>query len=247
MRSLACLVVAGLLAVPASGADLSEIRAAGRLRVVAGSQGPSAFERDLLEGFARLQGLKVEIVAVKSRDEQIPALLRAEADLALGLVDTERLRKQIALTGEVLPARQVVVTARPHETVSSIDELRAERVGVVRGSVWAQAALEAGVPPDQVEPYADIEPTLAALHSGEVTATVVALCDYALAARVNPNLEAGLILGSPGRMAWGLRKADVHLQAALDEYLTNVRRTPTWSRLVVEHFGERALAVLGKQ
>jgi hypothetical protein len=33
---------------------------------------------------------------------------------------------------------------------------------------------------------------------------------------------------------------------ALDEYIENLRRTPTWSRLVVKYFGERAPDVLKK-
>jgi len=34
---------------------------------------------------------------------------------------------------------------------------------------------------------------------------------------------------------------------ALDDYLANLRRTPTWSRLVVQYFGESALEILQKQ
>jgi ABC-type amino acid transport substrate-binding protein len=36
------------------------------------------------------------------------------------------------------------------------------------------------------------------------------------------------------------------LRSALDDYLANVRRSPSWSRLVVQYFGDQALAVLGR-
>lgn len=36
------------------------------------------------------------------------------------------------------------------------------------------------------------------------------------------------------------------LLKALDEYIENLRRTPTWSRLVVKYFGEMAPEVLRK-
>ena len=238
-------------------ADLPEIEKSGRLRVVAGSgEQPEmfsfrsgsdpGFERELLEGFARLHGLKLEVTAVKSWDERIPTLLRGDGDVIIGIVDTEQRRKQIAFTSEVLPARHLVVTARPYKVIATVEELRGEKVGVVRGTSWAQAALEAGVPADQVEPYPDTEPVLAALRSGEVTATVMALNDFTLATKRHPELQAGTFLGPPGRAAWGLRKSDTKLQAALDEYLGNVRRTPTWGRLVVKYFGEKALVILGK-
>ena len=43
-----------------------------------------------------------------------------------------------------------------------------------------------------------------------------------------------------------LRKGDAELRGALDEYIENLRRTPTWSRLVVKYFGEMAPDVLKK-
>jgi hypothetical protein len=43
-----------------------------------------------------------------------------------------------------------------------------------------------------------------------------------------------------------VRKEDRALLAALDEYISNVRRSPTWSRLVVKYFGDAAVEVLRK-
>lgn len=51
---------------------------------------------------------------------------------------------------------------------------------------------------------------------------------------------------SRGKIAWAVRKSDADLRAALDEYLGNVRRGPSWSRLIVKYFGDQALQVLGK-
>ena len=49
-----------------------------------------------------------------------------------------------------------------------------------------------------------------------------------------------------GKVAWAVRKQDTALRAALDEYLGNVRRGPSWSRLLVQYFGDQALQVLGR-
>jgi len=43
-----------------------------------------------------------------------------------------------------------------------------------------------------------------------------------------------------------VRKGDTEMRRALDEYIENLRRTPTWSRLVVRYFGEKAPEVLKK-
>ena len=51
-------------------------------------------------------------------------------------------------------------------------------------------------------------------------------------------------MGPPGSLAFGVRKDVPRLKHALDEYVTNLRRTPTWGRLVVKYFGDRAPELL---
>jgi hypothetical protein len=43
-----------------------------------------------------------------------------------------------------------------------------------------------------------------------------------------------------------VRKGDPRLREALDAYLSDLRRSASWSRLVVKYFGERALEILTK-
>jgi membrane-bound lytic murein transglycosylase MltF len=59
-------------------------------------------------------------------------------------------------------------------------------------------------------------------------------------------LNPGVTVGARGKVAWAIRKEDTGLAAALNEYLANVRRGPSWSRLVVKYFGDQALTVLGR-
>ena len=74
----------------------------------------------------------------------------------------------------------------------------------------------------------------------------MSVADLILSLRRDPDLQAGLLLGEPGSSAWGLRKEDTQLKAALNEYLRAFRQGPSWSRLVVKYFGDDALAVLGR-
>jgi ABC-type amino acid transport substrate-binding protein len=53
-----------------------------------------------------------------------------------------------------------------------------------------------------------------------------------------------MALGPAGELAFAVRKDTPGLRAALDEYLANLRRTPTWNRLAVEYFGESAVEIL---
>ena len=90
------------------------------------------------------------------------------------------------------------------------------------------------------------EDLLRALKAGEVGAAVLPISELALAGKRLAGLEAGMTVGDRGTVAWAVRKEDTALRVALDDYLGNVRRGPTWSRLVVEYFGDQALTVLGR-
>jgi ABC-type amino acid transport substrate-binding protein len=250
-----------LLAVPSpapSAADLPEIQARGSLRVIAaeseqpemfdfdGDPAKPGFEREMLEGFTRLKRLRMDVVAVKSFADRIPALLRGDGDVIVGLVDTVERRKQIAFTAEVLPVRSLVVTHRPSPPVKSLAELRTKRAGTIRGTTWASDTLAAGVPEGQVEFFPGTEPMLQALAAGRIDTVVMTVSDFVLAAERHPGLEAGLPVCEPAHAAWGVRKGDARLKSELDAYIENLRSGASWNRLLLTYFGEKALTVLGR-
>jgi ABC-type amino acid transport substrate-binding protein len=254
-RALLPLVVAATAALPAS-ADMADVKARGSLRVLVSSdeqpemwslaQGAApGFDRELLEGFASLHRVKVETV-VRPFEDIIAGLVRGQGDVIIGLAETEARRRQMAFTAEVLPTRNVVVTRKPQPPIDSLAALRAARLGIVKGTSWADAATAAGVPAAQMELVAELGAVLEGLRAKRFGATVLSLADASLAIRKDPELQAGLFLGTPGRAAYGVRKQDAELLRTLDDYLGNTRRTGTWSRLVVKYFGNDALAILGR-
>ena len=259
-RNVSIALVAAFAAAAADAAaqDLPEIIKRGSIRVIAAADedplmfsfktGPNpGFERELLEGFATLNRIKLEAVSVKTYDDRIPAVLKSEGDVIIGMIETEARRQKVDFTAEVLPARHVVVTHAPHRVVKTVEEFRAEKVGVVKGTTWAQAAFDAGVSAAEAQAFTDRDLLLEALQSGKITATVMSVSDAALAIKKNPALQAGVYVGAAAKAAWGMRKEDDKLEKALNEYLENSRRSAAWSRLVIKYFGEKALSVLGRQ
>jgi ABC-type amino acid transport substrate-binding protein len=246
------------LAGAAAAADLEEIRRVGRLRVVvaadesaetfASTPGPTpGFERELIEGFARLQGAQLEVVTAPGYADRIPLLLRGGGDVIVAIFDTEDRRKQVAFTGEVMPTHNVVATLKPAPVVSDAAALAAlPAVGAIKGAKPAEAAGEAGVPASSLRLFETREALLAALRAKQVVAVVLPVSELALAEREFPGLQAGATIGPPGRVAWAVRKEDEALRLALDEYIANARRGPTWGRLIVKYFGDQALTVLGR-
>ena len=256
-RLIPCLVGASALVSSSTFAgDLEAVKARGSLRVVAvdvksadeffqlvGS--PPGFDRELLEGFAALHRVHLEPVALNSWDQLVPALLADKGDLIAGrFTVTEERQRRIAFTKETFPTRSVVLTRKPTPPVRTLDELRALRVGTVRGSSMAEAVARAGVPATGVDDSIRPGGLPAALAAGRVKAIVLGVENAIVAQRDDPQIEIGMFVGPPGSLAFGVRKEDGALLSALDAYIDNVRRTATWNRLVVKYFGASAPEVL---
>lgn len=240
---------------PAGMGDLPEIKARGTLRVLAvdGSPrflaldpgAPPGFDRELLEGFAQLEAVSIEIVRVPSLDSLLPALIEGKGDLvAGGLLATAARESRIDFTVEVFPTRLVVVTRQPHRTVRTIEELREEKVGTFRGSAMAEALSAANITPAKLYDRFVLSEVVEGLRSQRITACVLGVGDAVGAQHNDPLVQIGMFLGPPGRLAFGVRKDAPLLRQTLDAYLANSRRAGTWNRLVVKYFGDSALDVL---
>ena len=257
MKTLA-LAVAVLTAAPLAAADLADVKARGTLRVIvmplsatdeffplpAGAR--PGFDRAVLDGFVALHRIKLEVVAVEGWDNLIPALLQGRGDLIAGrFTVTDTRLKQIAFTSEVFPSRNVVLTRKPHAPVATVEALREEKVGTIKGSSMAEA-VRAVVPAPNVDDSFPPGGLPGALVAGKVSAVVLGVESAIAAQRQDQEMELGTFVGPPRSLAYGVRKQDAALLQALNEYIDNVRRTPTWSRLVVEYFGASAPDILRK-
>ncbi len=256
--ALAALALALLPTVAV--ADLAEIKAGGKLRVLyVPSVAPTddfldvksadrpGFDRELLEGFAQLHKLKVEYLTVQEWDGLAPALVKGKGDLIAGRYSvTEGRKKALAFTAEVFPTRHLVVTRKPTRVVTTMDELLKEQIGTVRGSSMAETLAAAGVPAARVDDSLRPGQQGIALVEGKVTAVVMGVENAIAEQRHDPSFQLGMFLGPPGSLAFGTRKEDAELRQALDEYLESSRRSTAWNRLVVKYFGESAVEVLKK-
>ncbi len=256
MRNIAGLLLA-LVTSAVGAADLAEIKTSGVLRVLVVDGSPAflslkaggepGMDREILDGFARLHKLTITPVEAPTWEALVPMLLGGKGDvIAGGVTVTPARSKQIDFTAEVFPTRNVVVTRKPTPVVTTLAELRALKVGTIKGSSMAEAIAGAGVPGANVDDDLASGGAPAALRSGRITATVSGIEDAFLYQRADPAMQIGLFVGPAGSLAYGVRKNAPQLKAALDEYIGNLRRTPTWSRLVLKYFGDQAPALLKK-
>jgi ABC-type amino acid transport substrate-binding protein len=255
MKRLSLLLALPLCAATAAAADLADVKASGTLRVLVvdgspefyalKSGAPPGLDREVLDGFAALQRVTVATVAIPSWSDLIPALLAGKGDvIAGGVTVTDARRKQVDFTAEVFPTRHVVVSRKPQPVVRTLDELREARVGTIKGSSMAEIVAEARVPPARVVDSIPSGGMPAAMRAGQVTACVIGVENAIADQRSDPEIQLGMFVGPKASLAFGVRKQDAELRRALDDYVTNLRRTPTWNRLVVKYFGDAAVEIL---
>jgi ABC-type amino acid transport substrate-binding protein len=251
---LIAAIIAPLLAGLPASADTTLTRIPGHLRVlVSADEMPEVFafdtaekpglEREMIENFARINRLQIQIIPVKNFEQIIPMLLRGDGDVITGIVDTDGRRKQIVFTTETYPVRHLVVTRKPLPAVSDPRALRALKVAVIPGTTWAEMAVSAGVPAANLVSCVDVNDVFAALRGQKAAAAIMTIFDFTLAQR-REGLESGTFLGAAATAAWGVRKDDVGLLQALNTYLDSLRLSPARSALLTKYFNEDALSLL---
>jgi membrane-bound lytic murein transglycosylase F len=243
---------------PVAAADLAEIKARGVLKVLAVIQRPTpqfftlepnlepGFDREILEGFARAQGVGIEYVTLTSFDQLVPALLEGRGDLIAGRVSNTPVRAEhVDFTAEVFPTRDLIFNHAPAPAVLTREQLLAlPRIATLRGSSMAEALRAAGVPEAKIV-YPDPPESLPArVESGEYPAGAWVLEAAMVWQLTHPTLQMGMSLGAPQSLAYGVPKGTPNLLAALNGHIRIVRQSGTWNRLVVKYFGERAPEIL---
>ena len=259
MRTFGATLLTLIAWASPAAADLAEVKQSGALRVIVtldsrrpeffaepGSARPG-FDYEVLKGFASLQRVTLTPVFVGGWDALIPALLAGKGDVIAGRFSvTDARRRQIEFTTEVFPYRLVVLTRKPHRVIRTLEELRQERIATSKGTIMVEALDEAGVPASARDDTVPTGGYVEALKSGRATATVWGVESAIASQREDPELQLGMFIGPPGSLAYGVKKGDAALLAALNRYIEGLRRTPTWSRLVVKYFGDSAPEILRK-
>ena len=250
----AVLVLAAATAWPA---DMAEMKQRGVVRVLGvldtkepeffslKSEASPGFDVEILTGFAKVQKLELKVLPAASWRALLPALMEGSGDLIAGrFTATAQRRRLIAFTQEVFPTRTVVVTRRPRPGVQTLNQLKAERVGTIAGSSMYEALLAAGVSPSAIDSTLDSGDLSSALRGGKIGAAAWWLEGAIRAQRKDPELSLGLALGPAESLAYGVRKEDLALLAALNQHIDIMRSTGAWHRLALKYFGADTSVIL---
>src|SRR5262245_49443729 len=212
--------------------DLPPIRKTGvlRLLVTAPEQlqragDPKREELALAVAFARKLDLQAVPVVVSDRSQLIPALRAGQADVIVGsLAITPERAAEIAFTRPVRLVAQQVVVPKADRSVRRPADLAGKTVTVRASSSYASALtrLKARVPGLEIKPARETEDTFDLIQKvarGEEAITVADSDIVAAALAFESGVKAAFTLTERDPIAWGVRKENPGLRAALDAFL----------------------------
>jgi peptidoglycan lytic transglycosylase F len=211
--------------------DYSEIASKGTIRFLfhgdadylprAGD--PRAAERALAEQLANRLGVKAVFISVAEQDDLIDQLNDGHGDVIVGsLAITASRSKKISFSRPIRFVDQLVVVRSSDTSVQSLGDLAGREVTVREGSSYAEGlentrvkGLRIRVAPENVQTFE----LLQRVSRGAEQITV-ADSDLFAAARVfAPNLHSPFKLVEKQPIAWGLRRGNPDLKAAIDAFL----------------------------
>jgi membrane-bound lytic murein transglycosylase F len=213
--------------------DLPGLEQRGRLRVITQNSAATyflhrgrsfGFEYELLERFAKKQGLRVEIVIPPDAEQMIPYLLEGKGDVVAALMAiTPERAADVSFTRPYLFVDEVVV-ARTGDDVAGPADLAGRTLHVRASSSYYEAlvALRETVPDLQIETVPEelrTEEILARVDEGEWDLTVADETLLHIEQTYGRDLEATFPLTERREIAWAVRPDAEHLRAALDGYI----------------------------
>ena len=217
---------------PAASGDLPEIRKTGTLRLLVTAPehlqravDPKREELALAVAFAQKVGLRAVTVAVPDRSQLIPALRAGRGDVIVGsLAITADRAAEIAFTRPVRHVSQQVVVPKADRSVRRLADLAGKTVTVRASSSYAFALARAQtrVKGLEIKPARETDDTFDLIQRvarGEEAITVADSDIMAAALTFEPGVKAAFALTVRDPIAWGVRKENPALKAALDAFL----------------------------
>jgi len=244
--------------------DLDEIRKDGVLKAITLYSStsyfiyrgrPMGFDYELLNRLAEHLKLKLEIVVAHDMDELINMLIRGDGDMiAYPLTITDQRRKVIDFTKYHAKTHQVLVQKKPDEwrkmklheidraMLSDALDLIGDTVWVRRNSSYYERMInlmhEIGdtihieiLPGDLVT-----EEIIEKVSKGEIKYTI---SDYNIASIMSSyfaNIDVRVPVSLSQRLAWAVRKSSPELKAAINNWITKMKKTDDYYIIYHKYF-----------
>ncbi|HEX5171729.1 MAG TPA: transporter substrate-binding domain-containing protein, partial [Cyclobacteriaceae bacterium] len=208
---------------------------------------PMGYDYELLKLFAKSLNVNLKIHVISGIGKAIAKLNRGEGDiLAFPLTVTKRRAKHLAFTKPHFQSYQVLVQRKPdnwqHLTLDQIEdslirdpsELIGKEVYVLRQSAFfdrlenLSEEIGGDIIIKQDSATAATESLMQRVAAGDIDLTVADHAMAAVNAAYYPNLDINTVLSLSQQISWAVRKNSPLLLRAVNEWLTTIKKEPTF-------------------
>lgn len=252
LRFCALLAIFTWLAGCGSSDHLQEIRDSGVLHVLMRNSpttyfedrlGPSGFEYELAERFAKHLGVQLQIETQPSIDGIYENLQRGRADMAAaGLAVTPKRSQEVEFGPGYLDVESLVLTHNDSIVPNALTDLRNARVHVLTGSNAAEyLQTHREIMPDlQWQESKDLETIdlLEQLDNREIDATIIDSNEFAANKAFYRDVRIAFKLGTNTQLAWAFAK-DPRNQRLLEEankFFEQIKLNGELSQLIERYY-----------
>lgn len=230
---------------------LARILASGTLVVVTrngpttyyrGPDGPTGFEYDLIEAFAKYLGVRVKWVFPNNWNDILPMVEYGRVDLAAANLVKTPAREQLVRFGPTYQtiAQQVIyLTGRPRPR--KVADLIGKSLVVVANSSFAARlrSLQKQYPKLRWKTAdASAEALLYRVSEGKIDYTIDTSNDFLLNRRFYPQLAVAFNLDKPQPLAWAMRKSpDDSLYKATVAFFSKIKKNGVLHRIIERYYG----------
>ncbi len=214
--------------------DLGALKKRGQLRILVQRYGESYLprsgypldrERELAAEFAREAGLEPVVVAVEEFTDLIPKLLEGKGDLiAANLTVLDSRKKKIDFTIPVGRTTETIVYRAGEPPVDDLKNLSGRTIAVQEGTAFMETAryIRNRFPDVKVQVIpGDLtqDDILDRMASGEYDLTIEDSNILEVALAYRDDVKAGVAVSRESPLAWGVRRDNPELLAALNDFL----------------------------
>lgn len=252
--------------------DLTELRKQGKLTVLVGNSSssyfiyrgrPMGFEYELLERLAKHLDLELEVVIPDDMNDVFDMLNRGEGDMiAASLTITKERAKTVDFTEYLMQTRQVLVQRKPENwrrmswnnvrrgLIRNQLDLIDKTVHVRRNSSYYSRLvnlsdeLGGDIQIETVSGDVTTEELIKMVALGEIEYTVVDEHIAELNATYYSDIDIGMPISFPQRLAWAVRKNSPALKEAIDQWMLNERKTSDYHHIVKKYYKNRKAYML---
>ena len=256
------------LSQPQVEVDLDEILERGKLVALTGYDftsyfiykgQPMGFEYELLKNFTAQLGVELEMVVVRNLDSLFEELNKGTGDVvAYNLTITAERQKKVLFANHHSEVRQVLVQRLPEnwqkmpqykidqQLLRSPVDLIGKTIYVRRGSAYYERLVnlekEIGGDIDIVEVPGDVttEELIRQVSAGEIDYTIADENIAWIASGYYTNIDTRLAISLRQRIAWCVRKNSPKLRDAINDWLAQIKREPTFNIIYNKYYRNRA-------